>query len=94
MASGECLFLLGYLKAVETGENLEPYFLTLPLLMHAPSHSFCVTLAIVGIVTKFNDAMATLPEQHKLRFALAKTAMSAIHQMEPSACGVARDLAF
>jgi hypothetical protein len=87
----EYQFILGYTSTVESGGSLAPYFLALPMLMHTPSHSFCLTLAVIGAVSAFDEMFGQSTHTNP-KFALARTAIEVIRRLEPTAAEVANDL--
>ena len=92
MMLAEYQFILGYTTTVETGGSLAPYFLALPMLMHTPSHSFCLTLAVIGVVPAFDGLFLQSGHDTRTKFALARTAVEVIRRLVPTAAEVANDL--
>jgi hypothetical protein len=91
MALAEYQFIVGYTSTLETGGSLAPYFLALPMLMQTPSHSFCLTLAVIGAVPAF-DELFRQSAHIQPKFALARTAVEVIRRLERTGWNVANDL--
>jgi hypothetical protein len=90
-AAAECDFVIGYVRAQARKEDLSPWFLALPILMyHGPTHAFCLTVAVIGLVDAYQELPA--PVRTSNAYAMASAAVTAIADFKVSAEQVAADI--
>jgi hypothetical protein len=91
-SAAECEFIIGYVRASVCKADLSPWFLALPILMyHCPSHAFCMTVAVIGLVEAYQAL--PLPTRSSAKYALTSAAITTIVEFQKSAEQVAADIA-